>query len=154
MSFTSSSFQCSIPMELKWATIEWTFMAKISTDFICYLIWSFSLHALLLSPFFKIRGSSCTHFSTFMATQTRKAVSCSATRSITSVFKLKASFSPNTCHLSASICSSRLAISAKSKCLPETKVKTCQSKAVPELLFINGRTRHIATLWRLAFSKM
>jgi hypothetical protein len=141
-------------MVLKWATIEWIFMARISTDFICYLIWSFNLPVLLLSPFFKTRGNSCTHFSTFMATQTRKAVFCSATRSITSAFKLKVSFSPNICHLSASICSSRLAISAKSKCHRETKVKTCQSKDVPELLFINGQTHHIATLWRLAFSKM
>jgi hypothetical protein len=141
-------------MALKWATIEWTFMARISTDFICYLIWSFNLRVLLLSPFSKTRGNSCTHFSTFMATQTRKAVSCSATRSITSAFKLKVSFSPNTCHQFVSIWSSRLAISAKSKCRPETKVKTCQSKAVPELLFINGLTLHIATLWRLAFSKM
>ena len=153
-SFTFWLSPCSIQMVWKWATIEWTFTVRISTGFTFFPICNFNQLALLSNPSCKTLDSSFTLFSTFTAMPTRRAVSFSATQSITPASKYKASYSPNTYHQFVSIWSSRHAISAKSKSHQKIEAKIFRNKDVQELLSTNGPIRPIATPWRPASLKM
>ena len=141
-------------MEYKWATTEWTSTGRISTGFIYFQMSNSNLHALQSSPLYKIPDSSYTHSSTSMDMQIKRVAFCLATQSTTLVSRHKVSFSPNIYPQFVSMWNSSPVISAKNKCPPKIKVKTCRNKVVRESLSISGPIRLIAILYKLACLRM
>jgi hypothetical protein len=107
-----------------------------------------------LNQSYKIQDNSYLLFLIFMGMQIKKVAFYLEILSQIPACKLKVYYLQNTCLRFVTMWSLNHAISVKSKCRLKTKMKTCQKKAVLELLFIDGRIPHIVIPSKQVYLKM